>query len=116
MKKKFLDILSCPICKTTLKRNVNDLICKNKHVFQIKNEVPVMSPLDSYLEIEAKAWEDEWKNGVGIEAFKAYQYNMRIFKKLKFWEESGEAAKFIKTQKSDVILDMACGNGLSTSS
>lgn len=114
MNKALIEILACPECKQKLLKKGRLLVCKNKHRFEIKNGVPIMSDLDPYLEVEAKAWEDEWQKGVSPKALKSYKYNMKIFKKLGFWEESGEAAGYIPTQKDSVVLDLACGNGLST--
>ncbi|MDO8638519.1 MAG: methyltransferase domain-containing protein [Candidatus Daviesbacteria bacterium] len=73
-----------------------------------------MVELDSYLEVEAHAWEDNWQKGVSKKSLEAYKKNMQIFKKLGFWEESGEAAKLIPSRDDFIVLDLACGNGLST--
>lgn len=73
-----------------------------------------MARLNKYLEVEATAWEYKWKRGVSKNALAAYKQNMKIFRKLGFWEESGEAAKLIPSKKGDVILDLGCGNGVST--
>lgn len=114
MNKEFLKILRCPTCKTSFSKKGSFLICQKKHNFNFIKNVPVMSDLDPYLEVEAKAWEDEWQKNVGEKALAAYKYNMKIFRKLKFWEESGEAAKYIDSKKDQVVLDLACGNGVST--
>lgn len=114
MKKEFLNILACPICKRNLKKSGSNLVCSKKHTFKVANNVPIMSDLDPYLAVEAQAWEDEWQKGVSSDALKAYKINMRTFRKLKFWEESGEAANFIPSKKDYVVLDLACGNGVST--
>ncbi|MBX4205652.1 methyltransferase domain-containing protein [Candidatus Microgenomates bacterium] len=114
MKKEFLNMLACPVCNKSLKKTGNVLTCSKKHSFKISKSVPIMSDLDPYLETEAKAWEDEWQKGVSKNALKAYKINMRTFKKLKFWEESGEAAGFIPSDKNFTVLDLACGNGVST--
>ncbi len=114
MNKAIIEILACPVCKQKLLKKNSLLVCKNKHSYPIKKNVPIMSDLDPYLEVEAKAWEDEWQKGVSPKALKSYKYNMKIFKKLGFWEESGEAAGYIPTKKDSVVLDLACGNGVST--
>ncbi len=45
MDKKLLDILACPICKSTLiyKQEEQELICKADRIaFPIRDEIPVM--------------------------------------------------------------------------
>ncbi|QQS38617.1 methyltransferase domain-containing protein [Candidatus Woesebacteria bacterium] len=113
--KKLLDILVDPISKRKLIRKNNTLISANSVKYEIENGVPVFTKLDPYLEIEAEAWEDEWQKGVTKSALSVYKKNMQIFKKLKFWEESGEAANYIPTKLTDAVLDIGCGNGVSTS-
>lgn len=114
MKKDLLKVITCPQCRNGLAKKGNKLICSKKHEYKIIKGVPIMSDLDPYLEIEAKAWEDEWKNGVSKNALTAYKQNMKVFKKLGFWEESGEAGGFIPSDKSWTVLDLGCGNGVST--
>lgn len=111
---KIIELLSCPKCKTSISKSGSILICKKNHEFDFKKGVPIMEKLNPYLENEAKAWEDEWKNGVSKAGLKAYKTNMNVFKKLGLWEESGEAAGFIPSNKENVVLDLGCGNGLST--
>jgi ubiquinone/menaquinone biosynthesis C-methylase UbiE/uncharacterized protein YbaR (Trm112 family) len=112
--KEFLEILACPKCKSRFSKKSNLLICSKGHKYKLNRGVPVMADLDPYLEIEAKAWEDEWKKGVKKGALNAYNQNMQIFRKLGFWEESGEAAGFIPSQKDFRVLDLGCGNGVSS--
>lgn len=114
MKNDFLDTLRCPICKQSLQKKANNLVCKNNHRYLLKGKVPLMTEIDEDLNEEAKAWEDEWKTGLSKKTLAAYKKNMSIFKKLGFWEECGEAANKIKTEKDYVILDLGCGNGVST--
>ncbi len=45
MDKKLLDILACPICKSTLtyKQEAEELLCKADHLaFPVKDGIPVM--------------------------------------------------------------------------
>ena len=45
MDKKLLDILACPLCKSTLiyKQNEQELICKADHLaFPVRDGIPVM--------------------------------------------------------------------------
>ncbi len=45
MDKKLLDILACPICKSTLiyKKDAQELICKaDRLAFPIRDDIPVM--------------------------------------------------------------------------
>ena len=74
----------------------------------------MMADLDDYLENEAHAWEDEWQKGVSKKALKVYKRNMKVFKKLGFWEESADAASEIPSQENFTVLDLGCGNGVST--
>jgi len=108
-------IMSVPGTSKELKRKQNKLFSENGDSFQIKAQTPIVSTLDEYTEIEAKAWEDEWKKGISKSAMKAYKKNMKIFKSLGFWEESGDAASLIPSKKNFTVLDLGCGNGLSTS-
>ncbi len=51
MDKKLLDILACPICKSTLiyKQDAQELICKaDRLAFPVRDGIPVM------LEVEAR--------------------------------------------------------------
>lgn len=89
------------------------LIKQNIEYKKIKN-VPIFTKLNNYQENEARAWEDEWKKNINKSSLDAYKLNMRVFEKLKFWEESGEAARFIPTDSKMTVLDIGCGNGLST--
>lgn len=114
MNKGLLNIMACPVCKRPLKKLSRKLVCSKKHEYKLLNGVPIMSELDPYLEIEAKAWEDGWKKGVSKNSLVAYKQNMKIFKKLGFWEESGEAASFIPSNDNFKVLDLGCGNGIST--
>lgn len=111
---RIFKIFCCPKCRSGIKKVSSSLVCKRGHKFLVKSQVPIMAELDSELTQEASAWEDEWKKGVPTNGLIAYQKNMSIFKKLGFWEETGEAAKFIPTKKDWVILDLGCGNGVST--
>ena len=43
-----------------------------------------------------------------------YKKNMEIFKKLGFWEESAKAYRNISSHKEWTVLDLGCGNGVST--
>jgi len=87
-----------------------------KGSYRFHGGIPVARDRDDYLEKEAKAWEDEWKRGVSKDALRAYSINMRAFEKLGFWEESGEAAKYLPSDENHTVLDLGCGNGLSTAS
>ncbi len=56
MDKKLLDILACPICKSSLiyKKDQQELICKaDRLAFPIRDDIPVM------LEDEARELSDE---------------------------------------------------------
>ncbi len=56
MDKKLLDILACPLCKSTLiyKQDAQELICKADHLaFPIRDGIPVM------LEDEARQLSEE---------------------------------------------------------
>lgn len=90
-------------------------LLKNNSKYKFVGGVPVFTNLSDYQEVEAKAWEDEWKRGVNKSSLNAYKLNMRVFRKLGFWEESGYAARFIPSDSSMTVLDIGCGNGLSTS-
>jgi len=114
MKNELIKIMVCPNCGGNLRKVSGKLVCTKKHKFKLIGSVPVFSQLDPYLEIEAKAWEDEWRKGVSKESLNAYKVNMQVFKKLGFWEESGEAAGFIPSNKEFRVLDLGCGNGVST--
>ena len=114
MKRNFKNILACPLCRYPLTIAKGKIICKKGHTYRLNAGVPVMAKLSDYLETEARAWDKEWKRGVGKSALLAYKNNMRIFKKLGFWEESGEAASLIPTGNNDTVLDLGCGNGVST--
>lgn len=107
-------ILACPICGSKFKEGRSKLACIKGHSFDVFGKVPIMAKLTPYLETEAKAWEKDWKKDVSKDALKAYQKNMRVFKKLGYWEESGEAAKFIPSRSDFTVLDLGCGNGVST--
>jgi len=107
-------IMVCPKCRSGLSERRGKLICSRGHKFEIDGTVPVMAELDPYLENEAKAWEDSWKRGVGKRALSAYKKNMKVFERLGYWEESGRAARIIKSKKNWHVLDLGCGNGFST--
>lgn len=109
-----IKIMACPVCNNALSQISDKLVCTQKHEYKIVDGVPVMAEIDSYLQIEAKAWEDEWKKSVSKQALFAYEKNMNVFRRLGFWEESGEAAGFISSDKNPVVLDLGCGNGVST--
>lgn len=99
-----------------MSKNKNFLnLLKNPAKLKVVRGVPVAAKLNDYLENEAKAWEDEWKQGVSKNALAAYKLNMRVFEKLKFWEESGRASKHLPTTTEMTVLDLGCGNGFSTS-
>lgn len=56
MDKKLLDILACPLCKSTLiyKQDEQELICKaDRLAFPVRDEIPVM------LQDEARELTDE---------------------------------------------------------
>lgn len=118
MKKKsnqlLIDVLVCPDCKTKLSKQGSKLICTKKHIFNMKDSVPILAELDPYLVNEAHAWEDNWKKGVSKGALKSYEKSMNVFKKLGFWEEAGDAANLIPSKSDYTVLDLACGNGVST--
>lgn len=114
MGNKLYKMMACPQCRQALAYKSGKLKCSKKHEFKVVGGVPLMSELDPYLEIEAKAWEDEWHKGVSKRAMASYKKNMKIFKKLGFWEESGEAAGFIPSKADWTVLDLGCGNGVST--
>lgn len=80
----------------------------------MKDSVPIFAELDGYLRTEAEAWEDNWKKGVSAKAHRAYKINMQVFKKLGYWEESGMVANIIPGSKNNIVLDLGCGNGVST--
>ena len=107
-------LIACSICRSGVIRVKSYLVCRKGHKFKVERNVPVMARLDASLKEEALAWEDEWKRSVSKEALVAYRKNMSIFKKLGFWEETGEAAKFIPSEKDWIVLDLGCGNGVST--
>lgn len=115
MKNNILDILFCPNCHGRLVIKNSRFFCPKKHTFMIKRDTPVMTRLDPYLEVEAKAWQDQWKKGVSKRALDAYKYNMDVFKQLGYWEESGAAARQIPSENTWTVLDVGCGNGYSTS-
>lgn len=111
---KFFNLLACPACNKSLSKKGQKLVCSKNHVFDIKSGVPIMAKLSTYQEEEAKAWEDEWEKGVSKKALGVYKKNMKVFKKLGFWEESGETARLIPSDKKFKVLDIGCGNGKST--
>jgi ubiquinone/menaquinone biosynthesis C-methylase UbiE/uncharacterized protein YbaR (Trm112 family) len=113
MDKDLVGILACPQCKKEIVKLKDFLSCPNKHKFRANQGVPVMTNLDDYQVQEAKMWEDGWRRGVSGNALSAYEYNMKIFKKLGFWDESGEAARYIPSKKDHIVLDLGCGNGVS---
>lgn len=113
MKKDFLKVMICTKCKSHLEKNGAYLVCKKGHKFEIKGSIPVMVKIDHDLGEEAKAWED-WQMGVSKQALGAYKKNMAIFRKLGFWEEAAEAYKNIPSKESWTVLDLGCGNGVST--
>lgn len=112
---KLLPILACPICHKNLKFINKCFVCIGNHKFLVKSYVPIFTKLNDYLEIESNAWEEEWKSKISKEALKAYEINMSVFKSLGYWEESGNASNLIPSKKDDTVLDLGCGNGVSTS-
>lgn len=110
----FLTLLECPTCHKSLKRDKNGLVCTRGHKFEYTKAVAKFANLNSYLEHEAQAWESSWRDTVPKKSMKVYEKNMKIFKKLGFWEESAEAASSLPTTKNDLVLDLGCGNGYST--
>lgn len=118
MKKSFsklLPILSCPTCRKDVKVVNRLLVCSAGHKFELESSVPVFTKLNDYLEIEANAWEEEWKSKISKDALKAYDVNMSVFKSLGYWEESGKASNLIPSDNNYTVLDLGCGNGVSTS-
>lgn len=111
---ELLNILICPQCNKKFTLKGQKLECIKGHTFSQKNGVPVFAQLNEYLQTEAHAWEDDWQKGVSKDALEAYKINMKVFDKLGFWDESGKAAKFIPSRNDSVVLDLACGNGVST--
>lgn len=73
-----------------------------------------MTKIDESLAKEGEAWEDEWKKTIPPKNLTSYRKNMKIFKKLGFWEESAEAARYIPSNRGWTVLDLGCGNGKST--
>lgn len=112
--KDFYEILLCPNCQGTLRLINNKLVCKNKHSYQVADHVPIMTKLNKYLNVEAKAWESEWRDAVSKQTLLAYKYGMKVFLKLGYFEENGKAARLIPSKKDDNVLDLGCGNGYST--
>jgi|GEM_PF-2572280 len=112
--KDLLDLLLCPICGGSLKLKKYKLVCLKKHSFNIKSGVPMMVKLNKYLKKESEAWEDKWEKNISSRALKAYNYNMKIFKELGYWEETGIATRKIASKKDYTVLDLGCGNGVST--
>ena len=112
---KLHKILACPVCNKGLNLERGFLKCKNGHKFLVKGSVPVFIKLNDYLEVEAAAWEEEWKSKISKEAIRAYEVNMSVFKSLGYWEESGKASNLIPSKSSYTVLDLGCGNGVSTS-
>lgn len=115
LNKALLKILSCPKCGKNLEEKKEKIACSNNHFYEIDNTVPTMVELDAYLEKEAEAREDKWEKGISSKALSSYEYNMKIFKKLDYWEETGEAAGLIPSKENYIVLDLGCGNGVSTS-
>jgi len=97
-----------------MNKNLQKIIDHKKNKFKLIENVLVTTELDDYLLNEAKAWEKSWEKAVPQKAMKAYKKNMQIFKDLGYWEESGEISYKIPTNKNDFVLDIGCGNGVST--
>ncbi len=114
MKANLFNMMVCSKCKQELRFTKKQLICKNKHSFDVRGNVPIMVKLDDYLEIEAHAWEDEWQKKISKASLEAYQKNMKVFDKMGFWEESASSARLIPSKDNFNVLDLGCGNGAST--
>lgn len=113
MNKKLLDILSVPKTSKPLIRKGRFLI-NGKSKLEIKKDVLIATKLDEYLLNEAKAWEQSWEKTVPEKSMKVYKKNMDIFRDLGYWEETGFATRSLPTKKTDYVLDIGCGNGVST--
>lgn len=109
-----MTLLVDPVTKRKLTRRGSSLIASKNKKYTIRNGVPIFAKLDPYLEVESEAWEDEWQKGVSKKALSVYKKNMKVFEKLGFWEESGQAANFIPSDPEYTVLDIGCGNGVST--
>lgn len=114
MDNKLIEILVDPDTKRKLNKKGKYFYGSKKRRYEIVDGVPVFTKLDPYLEVEAAAWEDEWQKGVSKKALRVYKKNLKVFRKLGYWEESAEAAEFIHSDKTYSVLDIGCGNGVST--
>lgn len=114
MKNLLFQVLVCSVCNRNLRIYKTSLKCSRGHVFRIVDGVPVMVQLNNYLKVEAMAWEDKWSQNIPRNSLRAYEKNMEIFGQLGYWEESGVAARLIPSKKNSVVLDLGCGNGVST--
>src|SRR3972149_8960467 len=107
MRQSLLKILACPKCGQNFKQRHDKLICLKQHTYMIRHNVPILVKLNNQLKSESLEWDEKWKTQIKPIAMKAYEKNMDVFTKLKFWEESPKAAKYIPTKKGDVVLDLA---------
>jgi 23S rRNA (guanine745-N1)-methyltransferase len=96
----------CPLCKNTLEKQKESLICKNKHCFDLAKEGYV-----NLLPVNAKKSKDPGDNSKMMSARRAFLESHRyepLAAKL------AEIVNRISSDKKATILDLGCGEGYYT--